>query len=192
MTVNRRLSSGLLLVAIGGHLVACAPRAAVPPPATPPATALVLAEAVPAPPADSSATPSPAPSSSASPSSSRLEKLHEQDDRDLARMGGWVSVSAGSLAAIVALFTSYAMLHDKSVRDSNCDATKACSSAGLSANMDLAALSGWNIGSWAVAAVGLGVGAFLVVTNPSAPDEGTRVGIAPTGSGAGLTVRSAF
>src|SRR5580704_14218343 len=117
MTVNRRLSSGLLLVAIGGHLVACAPRAAVPPPATPPATALVLAEAVPAPPADSSATPSPAPSSSASPSSSRLEKLHEQDDRDLARMGGWVSVSAGSLAAIVALFTSYAMLHDKSVRD---------------------------------------------------------------------------
>ncbi len=107
-------------------------------------------------------------------------------------MDGWIAIGMGSLAGVVAIYTSYQMLHDKSVRDSNCDSQKVCSTAGFNANEELSAVSGWNIGSWAVAAAGLGVGAFLVLSNPRDPEATTQVGVGPTGSGAGLTVRSAF
>jgi hypothetical protein len=83
------------------------------------------------------------------------------------------------------------MLHDKSVRDSQCNGN-VCSQAGLDANAQLSALAGWNAGAWAVAAVGVGVGAFLVISNPSTGAPKTAVGIAPNGSGVGLDVRSRF
>lgn len=107
-------------------------------------------------------------------------------------MDGWIAVGMGSLAGVVALYTSYQMLHDKSVRDANCDSHKVCSTTGFDANSELEALSGWNVGSWAFTAAGLGVGAFLLLTNPSDASMGPRVGIGPTGSGTGLTLRSAF
>lgn len=107
-------------------------------------------------------------------------------------MAGWISIGIGGSAALIALGTSIVMLHDKSTRDSDCDANKGCSAAGLSANNELGQMVGWNIGAFAVAAVGLGVGAFLILTNPSDREMGTQVGIAPTGSGTGFVLRSTF
>jgi hypothetical protein len=122
----------------------------------------------------------------------KSETPDERDARQRARMDGWIAIGIGSSAALIALGTSIVMLHDKSVRDSGCDANKVCTSAGLSANNELGQMVGWNIGAFAVAAVGLGVGAFLVLSNPSDREMGTQVGIAPTGSGTGFVLRSTF
>ncbi len=112
-----------------------------------------------------------------------------------ARGMGWFSVAVGTLGAGVALTTSLLYLHKKSERDDDCNAAKVCSQDGLNANSQLPALGGWNVGAFAVAAVGLGVGAFLVITNPAGGTGGekqTAIGVAPTGSGAGLNLRSTF
>ena len=122
----------------------------------------------------------------------KSETYDERDNRQMARMWGWISIGIGGSAALVALGTSIVMLHDKSVRDDNCDASKGCTTAGLSANNELGQMVGWNIGAWAVAAVGLGVGAFLVLTNPSDKEMGTQVGVGQTGSGTGFLLRSTF
>jgi hypothetical protein len=108
------------------------------------------------------------------------------------RTAGWVVLSIGAEATVLAVITSIMMLHDKSVRDDNCDANRLCSSAGLQANVDIGNLAWWNASAWAVAGVGLAVGAVLVATNPPASVQRTAVAIAPTGSGVGLSVRSSF
>lgn len=128
----------------------------------------------------------------AQPAAKKSETYEERDARQRARMDGWILVGIGGASALIAVGTSIFMLHDKSVRDDNCDANKVCSSAGLSANNELGQLVGWNIGAWAVAAVGLGVGAFLVLTNPSDKEMGTQVGVGQTGSGTGFLLRSTF
>lgn len=122
----------------------------------------------------------------------KSETLDERDARQRARMDGWMLIGVGGAAGLIAIGTSIVMLHDASVRSDNCDASKVCNSAGLSANNEISQLSGWNIGAFAVAAVGLGVGAFLVLTHPSDKEMGTQVGIAPTGTGTGFVLRSTF
>lgn len=122
----------------------------------------------------------------------KSETYDERDNRQMARMWGWMSIGVGGGAALIALGTSIWMLHDKSVRDDNCDASKVCTSSGLAANNEMGQLVGWNIGAYAVAAVGLGVGAFLILTNPSDKEMGTQVGVGPTGSGTGFVLRSSF
>jgi hypothetical protein len=122
----------------------------------------------------------------------KSETQDERDARQGRRMAGWISLGIGGSAALIALGTSIVMLRDKSNRDSGCDANKVCTAAGFTANNELGQLVGWNIGAFAVAAVGLGVGAFLILTNPSDREMGTQVGIAPTGSGTGFVFRSTF
>jgi len=110
-----------------------------------------------------------------------------------ARAYGWISIAVGAEAAIVAVTTSFMLLHDKSVRDNNCDSAMRCSQAGIDANNAIRTLKWWNAGAWGVAALGLGVGAFLVLTNP--PDgrsPSTAIGVAPNGSGLSLSARSTF
>jgi hypothetical protein len=155
-------------------LAACSPRSAVPAAAP---HGVLLAEAVPDEP------PYASPGAEAA--------LQERDAHDTARMEGWIAIGFGSLASVVAIATSVQMLNDKSTRDANCNANKVCSATGLNANADIAGASGWNIASWAVTAAGLGIGAFLVLGNPSEP-ESTKVGVAPMSSGSGLELRSAF
>jgi hypothetical protein len=141
---------------------------------------VLLAEAIVPPPPAPSAPPS------------RSDETQQRQRRDTARTYGWIAIGLGSLAGVVALYTSGEMLHDKSVRDAHCSAAKACDTDGLNANTDLAGASGWNIGSWVVAAAGLGAGAFLLLTNPGDKQKSTQVGVAPSGNGASLTLRSAF
>jgi hypothetical protein len=125
-------------------------------------------------------------------SNGKTETYDERDSRQGARMWGWTLIGLGGSAALIALGTSYWMLHDKSARDSNCDADKVCNPTGLSANNELGQMVGWNIGAWAIAAAGLGVGAFLVLSNPSDKEMGTQVGVAPTGSGTGMVLKGTF
>ena len=108
------------------------------------------------------------------------------------RTWGWVLFSVGAEGAILAGITSFMMLHDKSVRDDNCDANKVCSQAGLAANGDIASLAWWNVGAWAVAGAGLGVGGLLLLTSHPAGAEHVAIGISPSGSGIGLGARGAF
>lgn len=110
----------------------------------------------------------------------------------MARMAGWISIGVGSLAGVVALGTSVSMLHDKSVRDAGCNASKVCSPDALGANADIAGTAGWNLGAYVVAAAGLGIGAFLVISNPADPETATAVGVSPTASGATVSLRGSF
>jgi hypothetical protein len=181
------MRDALLVLALSTALVAsgCAERAA-------PARSVVEvkeAGAAPAPRAHlvlAEATPAPAASKSAPPASI------EGESSGTARGLGWFSVGLGTLGAGVALTTSVMMLHQKSVRDSGCNAAKVCTEAGLTANDQISSLSGWNAGAYAVALVGIGVGAFLLITNPADSEKQTAIGVAPTGSGAGLQLRSTF
>jgi len=108
------------------------------------------------------------------------------------RTYGWLSVGIGAEAAVLAVGTSLLMLHDKSVRDGNCNAQKLCSEAGLDANKDIALLGGWNAGAWIVAAAGLGVGGYLLWRDPVEGEKRAAITLDPMGTGLGLGVRSRF
>jgi hypothetical protein len=107
------------------------------------------------------------------------------------RVAGWVSLGVGAEAAIIAAVTSVMLLHQKSVRDDDCDAHRMCSAAGLAANSTIDSLVAVNTVSWVVAAAGLGGGTLLLLTHP--PDEkATAITLSPAGSGLGLGIRSSF
>ena len=104
---------------------------------------------------------------------------------------GWVVLSVGAEAAVVATITSFMMLHQNGIRSDDC-VDKVCSAAGLSANETLHNLEWWNAGAWVVTLAGVGVGAILLWTNPTDAALHAEVGIAPTGSGSSLLLRGAF
>jgi hypothetical protein len=155
-----------------------------PAPAATPAPALAPAPA----PETTAAAPAPAPTQEPAPAPAEHTSSSSRTGRTL----GWISLSVGAEAAIIAIVTSFMMLHDKSVRDADCNAQKVCSPDGYSANTTLDALTWWNATAYGVAAVGLGAGAFLLLTNPPARERSTAVLITPNASGASLSLRSPF
>ncbi len=121
------------------------------------------------------------------------KKTNDAASNDNTRNTGWVVLAAGAGAGIVALGTSFVMLYDMGVRSSECNADKQCTTRGTDANSQISSLAGWNLGAWIVAAVGIGAGAFLVLTHPKETEKGTTaVGVTQTGSGLGLGFRSTF
>jgi hypothetical protein len=125
------------------------------------------------------------------------------DSNKLTRYTGWIVGAVGAQATIFAVATSFMMLHENSVRSSDCNAQKICTSDGVDANNKLGLMSAFNATSWVVAAAGLGVGAYLVLANPPRNDASTvtppqstspsaEIGVGPTGTGAGLNLRGAF
>ena len=113
-------------------------------------------------------------------------------DASLPRAFGWVSVAVGAQAAIIAITTSFIMIHENGSRSDQCDAQKICSASGIDANQKIDALAPLNAGAWALAVVGVGVGAYLILTNPPETHTTTAVGVGPDGSGMGLNLRSTF
>jgi hypothetical protein len=164
------LSAALGALALAGCAASPAPVAVAAPPPHP-----ILAEAAPA---DPTRTEHDQPNS-------------EHESRQMNRALGWVLIGVGAEGAILATVTSFMMLHQNSVRSDSC-ADKVCSAAGITANGTLHSLAPWNAAAWGVAAVGTGVGLFLLLTNPSDKALHTEVGVAPTGSGSGLLLRGAF
>jgi hypothetical protein len=124
-----------------------------------------------------------APPTARSPDDERAT-LGTEDSRHEARQRrrayGWVALSAGTLAAGVAVTTSFMMLHQASIRSDNCT-NKVCSPAGIAANEQLDAMAAWNAGAWVLGAAGLGVGAVLLLTNPSDKGRETQVAVSPSG-----------
>jgi hypothetical protein len=101
---------------------------------------------------------------------------------------GWIAIAIGGEAALTAVVTSVMMLHQNDIRNRECDGQKVCSAAGANANAQLSNLGPWNAAAYVVGAVGLGVGAFLLLTNPAEKEGHAEVGISP----AGLTLQGAF
>jgi hypothetical protein len=157
-----------------------APTAAAPTPAVRP----VLAYAAPdsAPPVQP--TPEPTPTTGKVPDDARGSDA-------MPRAIGWFTLGLGISSAVVAAGTSIMMLQQASIRNGDCDG-KLCSAAGVNANNQLQGLAGWNAASYIVAAAGIGIGAFLLITNPANGEKQTAIGVSPTNSGAGLVLRSTF
>jgi hypothetical protein len=107
-----------------------------------------------------------------------------------ARTIGWISLAIGIEASIVTLATSVVILNDLTARSSGCNAEKVCTMGGFGANEQLRSLSGWNAGAWALAIAGVGVGTYLVLTNP-APRR-VEVGVGTAGTSAALSIRGSF
>jgi hypothetical protein len=173
------------LLVVAGCAASPANRAAVPPAQGQAAPHPGLAAAVPA---GSDGT------QAAQASDARRRRDEPGDDRvtrQRNRALGWVFLSVGAEAAVVATITSFIMLHESSLRSADCP-DKVCSPAGLSANVTLHNLEWWNAGAWGVAVVGVGVGAVVLWTNPSDAALHAEVAIAPTGSGSGLRLRGTF
>jgi hypothetical protein len=94
---------------------------------------------------------------------------------------GWFSLTLGLASATVAVGTSIMMLSDLSTRNSDCNAAKMCSASGVNANNQISQLAGWNTATYVVAAAGIGIGAFLLLTNPKHGETETAVGVTPNG-----------
>ena len=108
------------------------------------------------------------------------------------RTVGWVSLALGAEAAVVASVTSFMLLHDKGVRDDECNAQKVCSPRGLDANSDIGLVAPWNTASWIVAGAGLGAGAVLLLMTRSDSGPRASVAVAPASAGLGVGLHGAF
>jgi hypothetical protein len=161
------------------------PVPASPPPPPPESEPEAIAAATPLP------TPEPTPSPAATPAPVYAAPSREARNRRMARYVGWISLGVGIEAAVFAAITSFMALHDKNGRDAHCDASKVCDATGLADNSQLGAILGWNAAAYAVAAIGIGTGLVLILSNPSDAKQ-TAVVVSPNGAGAGVSLRSAF
>jgi hypothetical protein len=109
-----------------------------------------------------------------------------------ARDIGWIALGIGAEAAAAAIVTSIVIMHDKSVRDANCDAQKVCNTNGFGAASQLNSLTVFNTVAWGVAAIGVAAGLALVIANPIDDSKRTAFVVSPNGSGAALSLRGAF
>jgi hypothetical protein len=116
----------------------------------------------------------------------------ERDSGRFRRTLGWIGFAVGIEGGAVAVTTSFMLLHEKSRLDDNCDAQKACSSAGVNAKSIIAETVPWNTTSWIVAAAGLGAGTILLLTSLSDSGRTTSVTVSPAPSGASFGLRSSF
>lgn len=115
-----------------------------------------------------------------------------RDPHRMRRVLGWVSLSIGVEAAVVAVATSLFIEHQKSVRDDGCNAQKVCNPQGFAAVNTISTIVPWNTASWFVAAAGLGAGAVLLIISPSESEHKTAIILSPGPSGLGLGLRSTF
>lgn len=116
----------------------------------------------------------------------------QRDPHRTRRILGWISLAVGAEAAVIAVTTSFMLLHEKSVLNDNCDAHKQCSAAGLDAAGAITETVPWNTGSWIVAAAGVGIGTVILLTSRSDSGKDTALSVSPTPRGATLGLRSQF
>jgi hypothetical protein len=171
----RTVVAAIGALAVAGCAASSPPRAAVSPAGQATAPHPIVAEATPA----------------GGETGSQKESQDDRSSRQMSRVWGWVALSVGADGAILAAVTSFMMLHQNSVRSEDC-VNKVCSPDGIAANGKLGDLAGWNAMGWGLAVVGVGTGAFLLLTNPTDKALGTQVGIGPTATGSGLLLRGSF
>ena len=151
----------------------------------------------------------PAASSANAPAAQRDDDASSKSsstDAKVNRQYGWVLVGVGAAAGVIAIGTSILMIHDLTLRNDHCGADKTCDSTGLDAASEYKAAVVPNAIAWGAAALGLGIGTFLVLTSPTdkdekppsdparpdAPPPRVSIGVGPNPGGAGLTLRGEF
>jgi hypothetical protein len=167
----------------------CAPRSA---PLRDASSVRLESADVPAPPPNPPSSPPPQTTLEDAAPPPRPVRDEARGSQAMPRAMGWFSLSFGVAAALVATGTSIMILNQTSIRNADCNAEKLCSAAGLTANQQLQGLDGWNAASYLAAAVGIGVGAVLILTSPAKSKDETAIGVSPTSSGAAFTLRSTF
>ena len=97
-----------------------------------------------------------------------------RDPHRMRRVLGWVTLSIGIEAAILAAATSALIEHQKGIRDDGCNAQKVCDAGGFAAVGTIDTLVPWNTASWFVAAAGLSAGTALLLTSQPESDGARR------------------
>jgi hypothetical protein len=134
----------------------------------------------------------PAPAPSAGTAGDNGESRTQRDPHRTRRTLGWISLTIGAEAAVIAVATSIMIEHSKGTRDGDCDAQKVCGTDGFNAVGTINTLAPWNTASWFVAAAGLGAGAVLLIISPHESEQRTALTLSPTAAGLGLGLRSTF
>lgn len=104
---------------------------------------------------------------------------------------GLASLSGGAILGAI-------VLYDKRTANDNCwppdenYASGGCYPEGARANERGRMLAPWTTVALGVGAVGLGVGAYLVISNPVSGDHTTRVAMHPSPAGARISVQTRF
>jgi hypothetical protein len=166
-----------------------APSSPASPLVAPPTNAPPLPPPAPTAPATTDAVGKP---SEAPPAATEETPIHAPHAANTARTIGWISIAIGAEAAITAVVTSAMALHEKGVRDDNCNAAKVCSQTGIDANVTLGTLFGWNTASWIVGVAGLGVGTVLVLTSRPIKNDQVALTVGPTSGGAAVALTGQF
>jgi hypothetical protein len=115
-----------------------------------------------------------------------------RDPHQMRRVLGWVSLSVGAEAAVVAVVTSVIIEHQKSIRDDGCNAQKVCNLNGFNAANTISTITPWNTATWFVAAAGLGAGTVLLLISQPRSEQRTAITLSPESSGLQLGLRSTF
>ncbi len=145
-----------------------------------------------APTAGTAEAPAPPPAADAAEASAAEGSNIRRDPHRTRRVVGWVSLTIGAEAAVVALVTSLLIEHQKSVRDDNCNAQKVCNPDGFGAVGTISTIIPWNTATWIVAAGGLGAGAILLLVSQPESEKQVAVTVSPVSSGLALGLRSTF
>ena len=163
--------SVVALVAMGAACTPATVLSSSPPP--PPPSQLVLADAV--------AAKAPEKASDGEVQAEGGEPASRLESKRTLRTLGWISLGVSAESLLVAIPTSIVLLHKKSVLDSDCNAQKQCTQAGLNVANGLPELTTVNTISWILAVVGAGAGAVLLITTKPDASSGTTVSISPGG-----------
>ena len=170
-----------------------APGIAEPQPTEAPAPAVTGSAEAPAPPAPGTAeAPAPPPAAGTAEASAAEGSSVRRDPHRTRRVVGWVSLTIGAEAAVIALVTSLLIEHQKSLRDDNCNAQKICNAEGFGAVGTIDTIVPWNTTTWFVAAAGLGLGTVLLLVSQPENEKQTAVTVSPVSSGLALGLRSTF
>lgn len=101
------------------------------------------------------------------------------------RTWGWVAGGVGAAGILVGTTAGVLALGKKSTVDANCDDAKRCNQTGIDAADAGSRLATVSTVGLLVGAVGVGVGAYLLVTSPTAtrPETALVPTVGPTGGG---------
>ncbi len=108
------------------------------------------------------------------------------------KTAGYVIGGIGVAGLLTSAVTGAMVLGKKGVVERECNADKECSQAALDAGEAGKTLSTVSTIAFAVGAVGVGVGAYLVISSGDSAQPATRVGIATSPGGARLSFAASF
>lgn len=133
--------------------------------------------------------------------SAAIEPTETDDDRrsDARRSGhstkraaAYVALGAGGVGIVLGTITGIVVINKKSTMESHCDGAFACDDTGLDAASSGETFSTISTVTFLVGAAGLGVGAYLLLSDDSQDQSTAAIGFVPTANGADIVVQRRF